>query len=134
MSLEDSEKKLETGFDKTKKEYDFDYTVKETKQAVSDETIREGGLFKTWHGYSISEEFPAEGGEADIFVISKDNEKRILKLYRKGMESKEIVLSKIKELSEKFSDYVIRIIEFLGSNPPHFNVRIQCRYSVVFVN
>jgi len=96
--------------DKPNKDKDTDKTVKESYEDSS--TFHEGFSLKTWRGFSIVDEFPAEGGEADIYVISDGGLKQVLKLYRKGMEPKEIVLSNIKELSERFSEHVVRIYEY----------------------
>ncbi len=83
---------------------------KEREGIVSDRTITK---FKDW---DIVKEFPAEGGEADIYLLRKGDEFRVLKLYRRGMEPKPEVLKKIKELTDNLTDHVIKLYEY-GRDP-----------------
>ena len=64
--------------------------------------------------YTIIKQFPTTGSEADIYLISKDNQKYILKLYRFGIDPKKEVVEKLKYLSQKYPKDIIKIykIEF----------------------
>jgi serine/threonine protein kinase len=67
---------------------------------------------RIWRDYAVVEELPALGGEADIFVVFRNEQRFILKLYRKGMEPKETVLARVKEISEQFPEHVIQLLEY----------------------
>ena len=64
---------------------------------------------KTFKGWKIIKELPAIGGEADAFLIEKAGIVHFLKLYRKGVNPKIEVLQKIKELSEKIPEHIVRV-------------------------
>ena len=83
----------------------------ETPTPLLTEITQTGTLtkFKDWN---VIKEFPAEGGEADIYLVKKDDEFRVLKLYRRGMEPKPEVLKKIKEITEEIPKYVIKLYEY----------------------
>ncbi|KJR41441.1 Serine/threonine protein kinase domain protein [Candidatus Magnetoovum chiemensis] len=66
----------------------------------------------TFKDYQIIKEFPATGGEADIFLVSKENETYILKLYRRGMIPGSGILEKAKTLSSSFPDHIVNIYEY----------------------
>ena len=75
---------------------------------TSDQT----GTLTKFRDWNVIKEFPAEGGEADIYLVKRDDEYRVLKLYRRGMEPKPEVLKKIKEITEEIPKYVIKLYEF----------------------
>jgi len=83
----------------------------ETPSPLLTEITQTGTLsrFKDWN---VIKEFPAEGGEADIYLVKRDDEYRVLKLYRRGMEPKPEVLKKIKEITEEIPKYVIKLYEY----------------------
>lgn len=62
--------------------------------------------------YIIEKEFPAQGGEADTFLVSKNNQKYFLKFYRKGIVPKTEVIKKIMNLSKNNKDFFVQIYEF----------------------
>ncbi len=68
--------------------------------------------FTHFKDYKIVYPYPATGGEADIFRISKNDDEFILKLYRTGCVPKEEVLRKIKKLSEEHQEHFIRLIDY----------------------
>jgi len=86
-------------------------TQKQPKKNISNGIVSDKTLtkFKEW---DIVKEFPAEGGEADIYLLKKGKEFRVLKLYRRGMEPKPEVLKKIKELTDNLNDHVIKLYEY----------------------
>jgi serine/threonine protein kinase/predicted Zn-dependent protease len=65
-----------------------------------------------FHQYRLIRQFPATGGEADIWLVIRDNEYYILKHYRFGIDPKIEVLEKIREISEKNYHHLIRLLEF----------------------
>lgn len=83
----------------------------ETPSPLLTEITQTGTLsrFKDWN---VIKEFPAEGGEADIYLVKREDEYRVLKLYRRGMEPKPEVLKKIKEITEEIPKYVIKLYEY----------------------
>ncbi len=72
-----------------------------------------GGTFRGW---SIVRNFPAQGGEADISLIEKAGEQRILKLYRYGITPKKEVFEAVASLGVKHPAGFVRLFEF-GLDP-----------------
>jgi len=66
-------------------------------------------LFKT---YRIIKQFPATGGEADIWLIQKDRIYYILKHYRLGIEPKADVLDQVSHISRRNPKNLIKIIDY----------------------
>ncbi|MDD1728325.1 MAG: tetratricopeptide repeat protein [Methanospirillum sp.] len=62
-----------------------------------------------FQGYQLVRQFPATGGEADIWLVQKDSEYSVLKHYRLGIEPKLEVLEKVSEISRQNSKHLIRI-------------------------
>ena len=63
----------------------------------------------TFREYEVIEELDNIGAEADIYIIQKNNKKYFLKLYRKGIELKDDIFEKIKNID---SEYFIKLIEY----------------------
>ncbi len=79
---------------------------------------RPGGMGETLQmdvqafcGWRVSEAFPARGSEADIFLVEKDGQERILKLYRHGIEPLGEIHERIANLSRTFSEFFVQIFE-----------------------
>ena len=62
------------------------------------------------HGYEVVCNLPAAGGEGDIFVVVGPEGKRVLKLYRYGMEPRKDAWERIAALSLEHRD-LVRILE-----------------------
>ncbi len=62
--------------------------------------------------YRYVRQFPATGGEADIWLVRKKNQEVILKLYRLGIEPKLHVLEQVREISSHNPGHLIWINEF----------------------
>lgn len=86
----------------------------------SDQTLYEGesgpvkaylGTFETFGDYRVVEHLPSYGAESDIHVIERNRDRRILKLYRIGIEPKFEVLKKIEALSKNNPKDMVRIFE-----------------------
>ncbi|NCC59040.1 MAG: serine/threonine-protein kinase, partial [Synergistales bacterium] len=69
------------------------------------------GTLQTFRGYRVLESLPSSGAESDIHVIDCSGERRILKLYRLGIEPKLEVLQKVETLSRKHPEDLVRIHE-----------------------
>lgn len=65
-----------------------------------------------FQGYQLIRQFPAAGGEADIWLILKGGNYSILKHYRLGIEPKKEVLEKVSNISKQHSKNLIRILSF----------------------
>ncbi len=100
---------------------DKDKTIAESGRTVaeSDKTIAEKKSgssleFKisSFRDYPVLRQYPASGGEADIYLLEKESDKRILKLYRYGMNPKKDILRQVKELSDTFPEHIVRIYEY----------------------
>jgi len=100
-----------TQVDKThleKTQVEEDETEVENKSKETEEKT----VLKTFRGYKIIKELPATGGEADTFLIQKGENIYFLKLlYRKGINPKIDVLKKIKVLSEKLPEHIVRVYD-----------------------
>ncbi len=98
-----------------------DRTVRETEDktvAESDVPVVEQGKetatdseICSFRDYPILQQFPATGGEADIYLIKQEKNDAILKLYRLGIDPKEEVLKRAKELSDQFPEHIVGIYE-----------------------
>ena len=62
--------------------------------------------------YRLVRQFPATGGEADIWLVLKEREYFILKHYRLGIEPKLEVLQKVSDISQKNPKNLIQILRF----------------------
>ncbi|MBF0408822.1 MAG: serine/threonine-protein kinase [Candidatus Riflebacteria bacterium] len=71
--------------------------------------------FRTWN---VVESFPAKGGEADIFLIEKNNQFRILKLFRTGIHCDHLTIKRILSASTKNPSLFVKIIEY-GNDPEY---------------
>lgn len=67
--------------------------------------------------YESVEELPTKGAEADLLVIQKkgNEQKYILKLYRKGIVPKEKIAEKIQFLSKRYPEHFIQLVEYFYS-------------------
>ncbi|MDR1730659.1 MAG: protein kinase [Synergistaceae bacterium] len=111
-----------------------DATIRETSRDNAEQTLREGeagppageltvregtlaspdepspsGIAKidgreTFRGYAVLEQLPTKGAEADIYILEREGERHILKLYRHRMEPKIEVLNRIGEISRAHSE------------------------------
>lgn len=79
-----------------------------TKESIQENSVRPAKI----KDYIIEKEFPAQGGEADTFLVSKDGEKYFLKFYRKGIIPKDDVIKKIMNISKNNKDFFVQIYEF----------------------
>jgi len=58
------------------------------------------------------EQFPAAGGEIDIFLVQKEDFRYILKLYHFGENPKIEILSKLHELGKKYPALFVSMVEY----------------------
>ncbi len=89
----------------------------ETGATVFDHGSREGEkresttVTQTFRGWTVVRQFPARSGEADIFLLEKNGENRILKLYRLGIQPKEEVLAKLLEVTASNPGIFVQVHE-----------------------
>jgi len=69
-----------------------------------------------FHDYTILEQFPTYGSQADIYIIQRDYQKYVLKLYRFGLEPKLEIVEKLKFLSQNYPDDIVQIYEIAYDN------------------
>ncbi len=67
---------------------------------------------RDFRSYRIMKQFPATGGEADIWLIQKDRLYYILKHYRLGIEPKIDVLDQVSHISLRNPKNLIKIIDY----------------------
>ena len=65
----------------------------------------------SFQDYAVVEQFPTSGSEADIYLVQKDNQKYVLKLYRFGLEPKREVVEKLQELSQNHPKDIVKIYD-----------------------
>jgi len=70
-----------------------------------------GAQLKNFRGYTIIQQLRVVAGESDIYVVEKEAANYILKLYRFGITPKDEILNKIKDLSHRFPENIIKIYE-----------------------
>lgn len=68
-----------------------------------------GQFFRDWR---VVRPFPAQGGEADVYLVVNDHGSRILKLFRYGIAPKQDVFARLVTLSEGHPDHLVRVFEF----------------------
>jgi len=61
--------------------------------------------------YQVIKQFASQGAESDIYVVQKDNQKYILKLYRFGIEPKKDILDRLVVLSQQYVEDLVKIYE-----------------------
>jgi len=89
-------------------------TILEAEKTVLEKpTAEKPAVISSFMGKKVLKEFPAEGGEADLFLLEGNV---LLKLYRKGVHPKPEVVEKIKKLGEQLPDNIVRILEY-GIDP-----------------
>lgn len=91
-----------------------DKTVAESSQTIVDQEQDHNftSALTSFRDFPVLEQFPATGGEADIYLINQKGKKAILKLYRYGLEPKAEVLKRAQELSIEYPEHIIRIYEY----------------------
>ena len=102
-------------------------------QRESNVTIREGlevgstdsFTLRNFREYEIIKQLPAQGGEADIYVISKNGKRFILKLYRFGIDPNLDALKKIKKITNENTKNFINILMNLSLTPTIYCGRIK---------
>ncbi|MDR1651469.1 MAG: protein kinase [Synergistaceae bacterium] len=57
------------------------------------------GALGTFRGWTVLQQLPTKGAEADIYVVSRQGANRVLKLYRHRLEPKAEILNRITEIS-----------------------------------
>ncbi|TAN45469.1 MAG: serine/threonine-protein kinase [Nitrospirae bacterium] len=119
IGTSDNGKTIVEGTEKTVREKS-DRAISETGRTVieNERTVVERSRHETrdlrlkaFRGRSVIEEYPAAGGEADIYLIDDNGKKNILKLYRYGMNPPGEILKKAKQLSDLSPEHIIRIDE-----------------------
>lgn len=105
-------------------------------QRESDLTMREGSevgstdsfALRNFREYEIIEQLPAQGGEADIYVVSKNGKRFILKLYRFGIDPNLDSLKKIKEITNKNQRNFINILEIGKEDTRFFEIMEEASF------
>lgn len=91
---------------------DINKTIREDIKNTEDSSEKNDIQLKSFREFKILQEFSAHGGEADTYLIESGNEKRFLKLYRKGLAPKEDVLKKLYDLSRKLPEHVVFVYDY----------------------
>jgi serine/threonine protein kinase len=102
------------GADKTTREAaDSSKTLIDGRAAIGSGTG--GGFAAEWggnlKGWEITRRFPAQGGEADVYLVRKGAAEQILKLYRWGIQPKIEVLDRIIKLYGSNKDCFVQVTE-----------------------
>lgn len=75
------------------------------------------GIPQVFRGWTIDRQFPAQGGEADVFLVSRQGEQRILKMFRFGIAPKKEVYDRLIAASDHTDSPIVRIFEFAFDEP-----------------
>lgn len=68
--------------------------------------------FQSFRRYTVCEQLPSPGAEADIYIVQDAGTRYVLKLYRYGIVPNEDIMRRARELGTLYPDHVIRIIEY----------------------
>lgn len=97
--------------------FDEDKTILEDEDStiiensLSEKVNTQSNTSISFQNYSIKKQFSTSGAEADIYLVEKDTQEFVLKLYRYGISPKEEVFSKIKKISDNYPEYFVKIYE-----------------------
>jgi serine/threonine protein kinase len=86
-----------------------DITILENK--ISTTNINNIAINSYFKDFKIIKQLPTTGAEADVYLIKKNNNKYILKLYRHGIELEKDKIKKILDLSKKYPEDIVQIFE-----------------------
>lgn len=92
-------------------------TVREP--SPGDVTIRDGASPERtssrgpleFHGYRMKRQMPSTSTEADIYIVEREGALYVLKLYRYGIEPKDDILLRMKDLSQAHPRQFIRVFD-----------------------
>jgi serine/threonine protein kinase len=84
----------------------------ETMREFYDSSVSAPIGIRKFRNYSVIQQLPTSGSESDIYLVEKDSEQFILKLFRYRIEPKTEILNKIVSLSAVHTDELIRMYEF----------------------
>jgi len=97
--------------DETKRE-DLTKVEREDQTKLERKPSEGSPSLKYFRDYNVVKEFPARRGEeADKYLVEKDGNRFLLKLYRKRINLNIELLQKLKELSRKHKKHLVEIIE-----------------------
>lgn len=82
-----------------------------TQRDENSEDVRNAprGHLIQFQDYTMVEQMPTTGGEADVYIISKNKKKFILKLYRYEMKPSREMVERLVQISNQFPEDIIRI-------------------------
>lgn len=99
-----------------------DRTILENDRTIAEARGRAGAepsagtttpqAFQSFRRYTVCEQLPSPGAEADIYIVQDAGTRYVLKLYRYGIVPNEDVMRRARELGTLYPDHVIRIIEY----------------------
>lgn len=84
-----------------------------TQRDENSEDIRNAprGHLIQFQDYTMVEQLPTTGGEADVYIISKNENEFILKLYRHEMKPSREMVERLVQISNQYPEDIIRIYE-----------------------
>ncbi|MBQ7263622.1 MAG: protein kinase, partial [Synergistaceae bacterium] len=77
--------------------------------ASSAQTSSQGPL--EFRGYRMKRQMPSTSTEADIYIVEREGALYVLKLYRYGIEPKDDILLRMKDLSQAYPRQFIRVFD-----------------------
>ena len=77
------------------------------------------------NGYKVQKHL-ASGGESDTYVVEKDDVLYVLKFYRLNMLPKLDLVRKIKEISDKHGEHLVKICDFWEEGKKFYEVYEYC--------
>jgi serine/threonine protein kinase len=69
-------------------------------------------MLKEFRGWLVVQPFPAEGGEADVYLVEQGQQQRVLKVYRFGIIPNATVLEKAARLGKTHPELFPGLLEF----------------------
>lgn len=102
--------------------------IENNKQTLVENNVVSDNLelnTKTFKDYQIIRQLPTVGAEADIYIIEKNNQQFILKLYRFEMKPSRDMITKLIDMSNKYPEDIIKIYEISKDNEQNRWYEIQ---------
>ena len=78
------------------------------------------------NGYTVKEHL-ASGGESDAYLVVKNNQEYVLKRYRANMIPQLQMVEKIKELTNRNSQYLVKLIEYWEEERNFYELYEYCK-------
>jgi WD40 repeat protein/tRNA A-37 threonylcarbamoyl transferase component Bud32/ABC-type tungstate transport system permease subunit len=97
------------------------YSIKAIEDEFSEKSTT---FFENIDGYKIVK-YISSGGESDIYLVEKNSQKYVLKLYRKNFHPDKNIIQQLQNLTLKYSDSLVKLHKF-SQFEPYYEIYEYC--------